>query len=145
VQILFLDDNPERHKKFRTLSIGCSVDFVWNAAEAIEKLSDKENEYDLIMLDHDLDVEKQDMLLEDEEDGRYVARHLATLVDFRKNSHVVIHSLNYNGGLDMQDILTKAGFENVTHLPFGWRMFRKTDNGCEFVPDDKKWGSDVSL
>lgn len=127
MRILFLDDNEDRHKKFKQNSIGFSVDHVYTAQEAIGKLS--ENDYDLIYLDHDLDHKTENELNEDEEDGRFVARQLAKM-EKHLNSTVVIHSLNRSGGIIMKGILEDSGFLNVLHLPFAWtKQIAKKGNG----------------
>lgn len=135
MKILFLDDNENRHAKFRQQSIGCSIDHVYTAAEAIEKIDDEDITYDIIFLDHDLNWQTENQLNEDEEDGRTVARHLAT-VDRYKDSIVIIHSLNNQGGMLMKGILEDGGYENAFYYPFAWQYFQKDSQGNWVVKQD---------
>ena len=131
MRILFLDDNAMRHKIFRRNSIGCSVDAVWTAKEALECLLDEEKEYDLIMLDHDLNAETENQLNDDEEDGRYVVKKLVES-GRHKDVTIVIHSLNADGRRNMKALLDQAGYATVHDLPFAWERFEKTEIGCSF-------------
>ena len=128
MRILFLDDNQDRHDVFRRCTIGIKRDFVYNAQDAISRLNDESVHYDVIFLDHDLNHETEDQLNDDEEDGRYVARHLASL-DHYKDTTVVIHSLNQAGRQAMLSILTEAGFSAVIPMPFAWRHVYITEDG----------------
>lgn len=137
VRIMFLDDNPERHKTMRKNCIGFAVSAAWNADEAIELLS--KEEFDLIMLDHDLDATKENMIVEGEKDGRYVASKMIES-DRHKTTPVILHSLNENGRDMMESILTNNGFENVHQLPFAWMMIEKDkDGGILFDPNKVKF------
>jgi len=131
MRILFLDDNAMRHRVFRSKSIGCTVDAVWTAEEALEHLLDEDKEYDLIMLDHDLNAATENQLNDNEEDGRYVVRKLVES-GRHKDVTIVIHSLNADGRKNMKTILGQAGYSTVHDLPFGWERFEKTENGCSF-------------
>lgn len=121
--VLFLDDDANRHTVFRKNAIGCSVDQVYTAQEAIDKLNEV-SDYDCIFLDHDLNWETNNQLNDDEEDGRTVAHHLSTLEAY-KDIPVIIHSLNNAGGLTMKGILEDADFSNVHYVPFAWKFWRK--------------------
>jgi len=131
MRILFLDDNKERHRIFKQKSIGYTVDTVWTAQEAIEKLLDEEIEYDLIMLDHDLDAETENQLNDKEEDGRFVVKKLAES-GRHKDASIVIHSLNSAGRKNMKSVLDQAGYKWVHDLPFAWEKFEKVESGCRF-------------
>jgi len=131
MRILFLDDNLLRHQIFRRNSIGYSVDAVHTAQEAMECLLDEKKEYDLIMLDHDLDAATENQLNDDEEDGRYVVRKLVES-GRHKDVTIVIHSLNADGRKNMKAMLDDAGYSIVHDLPFAWERFEKTENGCSF-------------
>lgn len=128
MKILFLDDNKDRHAIFRSNAIGCSVDQVYTAAEAIERLDDESVTYDIIFLDHDLNYETENELNDDEEDGRTVAGHLST-IDRYKDTYVFIHSLNGNGAMEMQQILRSNSFSNTFVAPWGWKRFNRDENG----------------
>lgn len=128
MKILFLDDNKDRHSVFKRNSIGCYVDHVYTAKEAIEKLNDEDVFYDTIFLDHDLNWETENQLNDNEEDGRTVAKHLATVSRYQ-SSLIIIHSLNNAGGLLMKGILEDHGFGSVFYIPFAWERWNKDDNG----------------
>lgn len=53
MKILFLDDNPERHEYFKTITIGQDVTHVWNSQECMDALANNDP-FDLVCLDHDL-------------------------------------------------------------------------------------------
>jgi CheY-like chemotaxis protein len=128
VRILFLDDNEDRHAIFRKGTIGLQVDHVYNAQEAIERLDGEEVKYDIIFLDHDLNHETENQLNDEEEDGRFVARHLAGL-DRYKQASIILHSLNEAGRLAMLGILAEAGFSYVVPMPFAWRYIGQNEDG----------------
>lgn len=130
MRILFLDDDENRHSAFRVNAAGCIVDHVYTAQSAIDMLSNEDIDYDVIFLDHDLNDETNNQLNEDEEDGRTVARHLATL-DKYKDAQVIIHSLNAAGAEIMKDTLMQHGFSEVYCVPFAWAKFRRHDEVFE--------------
>lgn len=143
MKILFLDDNSFRHKRMKANSIGFSVTFVFNAKECIAALS--KNEFDLIMLDHDLDREKQGQVLDNEEDGRFVARWMASEGLQHKESAVIVHSLNPMGANEMKRTLIDAGFTRVECLPLAWTMIEKgEDGGIVFNPNKPRSSADYS-
>ncbi len=142
MKILFLDDNKDRHKTMRQNSIGLSVSFVFNAQEAITQM--KENEFDLIMLDHDLDYLTNNEINEDEEDGRFVARWMAEN-GRHTSTPVIIHSLNIAGAEGMKYVLEEKGFEEVHCLPFAWIFIEKDTNGnIKFDPKKRVTPYDYS-
>jgi CheY-like chemotaxis protein len=128
MRILFLDDNEDRHNVFRRNTIGIPSDRPYDAQEAIELLSDESTQYDIIFLDHDLNHETENQLNDNEEDGRFVAKHLATLGRY-KETPVILHSLNQNGRLRMFDILSGAGFSNIVLMPFAWEYLSVDGEG----------------
>lgn len=143
MRILFLDDNDFRHKRMRANSIGFSVTYVYNAADCIAAL--RKNEFNLIMLDHDLDREKQGLVIDREEDGRFVARWMASEGLQHKETPVIVHSLNPRGADEMKKILTDAGFVQVACLPLAWTMIEKgEDGGIVFNPNKPRSLSDFS-
>ncbi len=129
MRILFLDDNNQRHEKFKQTSIGCVVDFVYDAISCIDKLKEKAGEYDLIMLDHDLDAEIEGSFdqNEDEQNGLFVTNWMVNnkLHEAIADTAIVIHSLNEVGRRRMASTLTAGGFVNVHVVPFGWSGLRK--------------------
>ena len=139
MHILFLDDSTSRHKIFKQHSIGCIVDHVYSADECIEALRKNAENYDLLMLDHDLDVRLQNVLSTDpeEKDGRYVVRWMIESETIKKvKGTIVVHSLNSVAAGYMVSMCKSAGFDDAHTLPFAWECFRKTENGCQFVKMD---------
>lgn len=126
MHILFLDDNKFRHQKMLRNSIGFSISQAWTAQEAINLM--KNHEFDLIMLDHDLDNSTNNILSDDEEDGRFVCEWMAKDGRHSKTS-IVIHSLNVTGATSMEKILLNSGFKQVRYLPCAWTMIYKTEDG----------------
>ena len=131
MRILFLDDNKDRHAEFRRQSIGCVVDFVFDATSAIEKMeSDK---YDVIFLDHDLGgPASENKIIEGAEDGFFVCKWIAENPDLYSETTIIIHSLSQFGPLRMLEILAQAGIYSVIYMKEAWRVFEKVSND-EFV------------
>ncbi len=122
-RILFLDDIQERHDKFRGMSIGYVVDYVWTATEAIEKLANKELEYDAVCLDHDLGGE----YYVDSEDPRGTGYTVAKWVEEncesaeinRRIKQFLIHSHNDAGARRMHQALAQTDVP-TRRIPFGF-------------------------
>lgn len=100
-KILILEDNLERIKKFRTLLFNHDLDVVMHAKDAIDKL--KENKYNLIFLDHDLN-DKQ-MKWDEDDCGMVVANFMK---DNNINILTIIHSFNEQRSKQMEKIIPKA-------------------------------------
>lgn len=140
MRILFLDDNRFRHEAMQKNSIGFSVTYVFNADQAIKAMRD--SEFDLIMLDHDLDETQENLILEGVQDGRYVVRWMVSS-GRHKTTPVVVHSLNLAASEQMRDMLKSSGFEKVACLPFAWKLIGTAEDGSViFDPSklDKKIG-----
>jgi CheY-like chemotaxis protein len=143
MRILFFDDNDFRHKRMKANSIGFNVTYVFNARDCIAAL--QKEEFDLLMLDHDMDRNKQGQILEDEEDGRFVTRWMATEGLQHKGASVIIHSLNPVGANQMKKILDDAGFSRVICLPLAWTMIEKDeDGGIVFDPNKSRSINDLT-
>ncbi len=133
-RIFILDDNKKRHESFVKCAIGFSYEQAYNAQEAISKLD--KSEFDLILLDHDLDESLQNQIIEGIEDGRFVARWLAGQ-DKHRDTPVIIHSLNYEAAKEMVQILKDAKFNTVQAIPFAWQMIEKSEDGRIIVNTSK--------
>ncbi len=105
MKILFLDDDPTRHKKFTRAHIGLDVTYVWSAKEAIEAIN--ATRFDQMSLDHDLGGDRSTMTTPDlgGGSGYDVAMHIAQLPPEQLPSLVVIHSMNPPGGERMAQAL----------------------------------------
>lgn len=87
---------------FQRNAIGHSVDFAITAKQALEFL--KNNLYDAIYLDHDLEEEHYNSNEDHHEDGRHVARHLREMTQHHGKT-VIIHSLNPPGRASIKSLL----------------------------------------
>lgn len=117
-KILFLDDNPFRHREMKKLD--ATVDHVYNANEALKSL--QQNSYDLIMLDHDLNEDPEHITINPS--GEYVAVQMGRHMKQHIETPVVIHSLNPAGAKNMRDILEDHGYMFVHTIPFAWNKIR---------------------
>jgi CheY-like chemotaxis protein len=109
-RVLIVEDDEARCDWFRRRLAACDIDLTCDVGRACELLS--ENEYDLILLDHDL--REEHYFSDDPEDDRTgyaVAAWLAARPDAQPTAQIVIHSLNYAGARRMCDALTAAGFD----------------------------------
>lgn len=108
--VLFLDDNPDRHRKFRS---ECPfADRVETAQECIDRL--RINKYDVVFLDHDLGGQHfQDPNEANSGSGvvRWIARHKPTI------GRVIVHSLNPGERRNMTMDLRRLGY-NAQECPF---------------------------
>lgn len=116
MKILFLDDNEERHKRFRYNSIGQDVTHVYSYAEALAALA--YNRFDQVFLDHDLsEMASCGMAPVDEKTGYHVACIVADLPEERLPDLVVIHSFNAAGAKRMRAAL-QGVVKHVIERPF---------------------------
>jgi CheY-like chemotaxis protein len=103
MKILFMDDNKYRLQQLKSAMTVCA-DFVYAmtsyaAIEAMEK-----NDFDVLLLDHDLNLEHDHPT----EDGRAVARWITEHPDRVKDARIIIHSYNAEGAYEMYAIITKS-------------------------------------
>jgi len=126
IHCLILDDDLERHKKFRTWlnEPGVKLTFVETAVEAIAKLSSEM--FHCVFLDHDLGGETYvDSGRED--CGMEVVRQLkAGTIAQDQRCLFVVHTMNTEAGSEMVLKLKDRGYANVVYLGF-FQMVR--DNG----------------
>jgi CheY-like chemotaxis protein len=110
-----LEDNENRIEQFKK-EFGHIADLTIAVSytEAIHKFS-MSNEYDLILLDHDLG-QRIWCSVEDENTGSNFAKFL-TNYKFR-STPIIIHSHNHWGASNMMVILGEAGFSNLQWIPF---------------------------
>lgn len=121
MKILFLDDDPARHRYFRLMSEPSVHAFtaVKSAQEAIQTL-ESAGKFDLVFLDHDLAEEHYSMLWSGQAGypggakgtGRDVSRFISMMaVDLRPTT-VVVHSMNPDGAKAMLADLRDTGVES---------------------------------
>lgn len=107
MRILFLDDDQTRHKRFKILTIGNNVDFVWTSKECIAALLTNER-YDLVCLDHDLGGKT--FVEEKENSGTEVAEWIRYKLSKDKYpDKIIIHSSNPQGADRMYDHIFHTG------------------------------------
>lgn len=103
MNILVVEDNPFRIKKFERALIGSVVDYTDNAHEGI--IFVKEREYDIIFLDHDLGG-REHVSSNDLNTGFQVAKAIKGTPN--ESAFIVIHSANPVGAKNMQQQLPQA-------------------------------------
>lgn len=118
MKILFLDDDPSRHAKFRMAHIGRNVTYVWTADEAIKAI--KEMFFDHMSLDHDLAAKLNGELPPIGEGSGYdVALFIAELPEEKRPKLIVVHSFNPEGARRMAIAVKRAGIQ-VLRVPFNY-------------------------
>lgn len=126
MNILFLDDDPCRHKTFQQIMIGKgSITFVKTAVECIKQLEGKT--WDWVFLDHDLGGET--FVGSDREDCgmevvRWITEHKPEI------PKIIAHTANTGAGLAMQQVLLRSGYD-AKFVTF-WRLepFLNTEFGA---------------
>lgn len=113
MKILILDDDQLRHDGFKQELIGHTLEHTYTSKECIESL--KNNDYDLVLLDHDLGG--QVYVESGENTGWEVAEWLSKNLD-KKPDNVIIHSYNVVGAKNMMNIL-----EDSKYIPFSKELF----------------------
>ena len=110
MNILILEDDPNRHKAFRNRLIGTNLKIVETAAEAIAALNNQT--WDYLFLDHDLGG--MTYVTSGKGTGYEVAEWLAKN-ESKQPSHIILHTLNPVGAQNMQALLP-----NALRGPFAW-------------------------
>lgn len=103
MKILILEDNQERINKFTTFYRNHELYFCNNVAEALLKLS--RIEFDILMLDHDLDENN----LTSYNNGYELCKKMIEF-NLQKQAIVYIHSMNPSGANAMLNILRDNGY-----------------------------------
>lgn len=114
--MLIVEDDETRCGWFRRRLAAFDLDVTCDAGEACGLLA--ENEYALILLDHDLREEHYySDHPDDDRTGYAVAAWLAARPGSQPLAQIVIHSLNCHGAQRMLDALLAAGFD-AEYVPF---------------------------
>jgi CheY-like chemotaxis protein len=109
-RVLVLDDNQNRHDAFARRLEGCHVVHAYTAKQAIDHLA-HDKRYDLVCLDHDLDLVS---LIDDTGDGREVADFIALHLGRAKVPPLVlVHSWNEPASAGMVRTMLDAGVRVV--------------------------------
>jgi len=115
MRILILEDDPNRHVRFRRNLIGAEITIVDQAQDAIELLKTKE--WDLLCLDHDLGG-KIHVDSSEPNTGYAVAKWLEENPKFQPKE-IILHSLNPVGRENMKKCLP-----NAKEIPCAWDLIR---------------------
>lgn len=119
MRILFLDDDEERHRRFRSAHIGCDVTFCFTYEACIAALAGPR--FDRAHLDHDLsDMAAAGMPAPGELNGQDVARFIAGMPPDARPMEIVVHSFNDDGRRKMGRILVDAGHGRVRLTKFAY-------------------------
>jgi CheY-like chemotaxis protein len=114
--VLILEDDEERCHWFQRQLAAREHDITCDIAQAIAWL--EKNDYETILLDHDLTEEHYYSDAHDDEGTGYaIASWLAAHPESQPDATIVVHSLNYVGAKRMLDIM-RAGGRNAEHVPF---------------------------
>lgn len=115
-RILILEDDQLRVAWFKQKFLDYEQDITCDVLQAIEWL--KQNEYALILLDHDLiDEHYYSYNPDDSTTGFFVAAWIAKNKNCQRDAIIIIHSLNYIGAERMLQTLLEAG-RDAEHIPF---------------------------
>jgi len=105
MNILVIEDNPERIKWFRTqFNPSDQVWFSIDSKSAIKLIS--EVDFDLIFFDHDLGGE-QNVNSSNENTGYQVAKYMREK-NYNMTAKVIIHSLNRYGALNIKSLIPSS-------------------------------------
>jgi DNA-binding NtrC family response regulator len=120
MNVLFLDDSHHRLVSLMDalsqmdILKNINIDYAPSAQQAIDKLS-KDNKYNMIFLDHDLEDFHYSNQSARERTGQEVAQWIAdNKIDC---DFIMVHSWNPQGSKRMVDIM-KDKYCNVVYLPF---------------------------
>lgn len=117
MNIMVLEDDPERITVFDDELYGFSVDFVENVSDALDLLSNFH--YDLVFLDHDLDGGSM-VPSHYKNTGYQVAKFMAD-EEINEEAVIFIHSMNPIGAQNIKRVLPDAMIR-----PFMFMDIRKT-------------------
>lgn len=116
MRVLIVEDDELRCSWFQQKLANNELDVTCDVAQAAMWLA--ENDYELILLDHDLTEEHYfSDVPDDEHTGYAVAAWLAAHPDRQRDATIIIHSLNYSGAERMLGALRDAG-RDAEHVPF---------------------------
>lgn len=112
MKILILEDDANRHRKFRRNLIGTSVTITDRVSEAVSLI--KTRSFDVVFLDYDLYLGRNPESVGDDVLDEIICCPLCV-----NAPHWVIHSLNSLGAASMYKRLYDAG-ASVSRHPFAW-------------------------
>ena len=110
MNILFLDDDEFRWKKFREENPNVNATWVSNYDSAVGLLKTIDTSFDIAYLDHDLDFY--------EPTGMDFVKYLVK--NKIKVDKVICHSMNPEGRANMVATLYSSGY-NALNMPWAWQ------------------------
>lgn len=128
MRVLILDDDDARHRSFQRIfqGSGAELNHAYRFSEFLRALKGN-SPYDLILLDHDLGIERQGDFFFDgnsrrhEFTGEHAARSILELPKHRWPTTIIVHSMNELGSRRMVALLQKAGIYTVRR-PFDFYL-----------------------
>lgn len=108
MKILFLDDDEERHSLFKKHIIE-QYDAAYTVSQAIEFL--KNNNYDIVFLDHDLGGKQMVSSYSEEETGYLVSKWIEE--NNPNIKFIIVHSYNHQGSLNIMSRLKSYNHEKI--------------------------------
>lgn len=110
--MLILDDDELRHEAFRELLNTCFRVHVFTAQAAIRQLETSPFIFDVVFLDHDLDIKQRDGV--DPGTGMDVAEFINLHLPRDKHPRTVfIHSWNKPAAIEMANLIREVGIPVV--------------------------------
>ena len=111
MNILVLDDLPDRHELYDKQYAGEHIHHVYTVLEFFKLIISFPGKFDIMQLDHDLG----DPVVAG--DGRMAAKLLTLLPEESRPQKIVVHSWNMVCGEEMVRILCEGGYTNVSFEP----------------------------
>lgn len=117
MRALFIDDDPNRHRRFKIGHIGWVIEEAFTYQQAIELLQG--NAFDEVWLDHDLSERAAaGNPAPGEKNGADIAKVIAELPQEKRPKKVIVHTFSLKGRTRIMTILEDAGVSAVV-APFG--------------------------
>lgn len=126
MKVFILEDDENRISEFRKWFAIDELVVTDTATEAREVLSSEE--FDLILLDHDLGGEQMVDPSETDNTGTVVASACQEWKS-SKGTPIIVHSCNPSGAKRMAESLQDAAFSNVSRIPFPLLLRAVRKNG----------------
>jgi len=119
MNIFILEDSEHRIKKFKKKYKDCELTIFNNAFEAYEHLCNNEFDYDIMLLDHDLDHKIFCSKRYYNTGLKFLHKSYRIIKQAECLKGIIIHSWNPIGAYRMKDALRKSG-KKVVWKPCRW-------------------------
>ena len=137
MRVFMLEDDQRRVDYLANKVFGEEVTHTDSVSAAAEIL--RENEFELIMLDHDLTRDSQMVVDDAVESGRDLAK-LMSLEKLSVDTPIIVHSLNEEGANLICDILEDT-HSKVHRVDYFTLKFKYGLDGIQALLGDRKWES----